>query len=81
MNILFLSCLRATEMIEKRLHFKLSFTEGMQLKFHKMMCDACRRYENQNLFLEKSMMNKKESTVTDKDVVDLKKLIIQKLDK
>ncbi len=55
MHILFLSCLKATEIIEKGLHFKLSWKEKLQLKAHKMMCDACSRYEKQSLFLDKAI--------------------------
>ena len=55
MNTLFLSCLRASELIEKKMHIKLSFTEQMQLKAHKMMCEACTRYEKQSLILEKGI--------------------------
>ena len=57
MHILFLSCLKATELIEKKLHFKLSFSEKLQLKVHKMMCNACSNYEKQNLIIEESIAN------------------------
>ncbi len=55
MHILFLSCLKATEIIEKGLHFKLSWKEKLQLKAHKMMCDACSRYEKQSIFLDRAI--------------------------
>ncbi|MFP4367753.1 MAG: hypothetical protein ACLFQA_11725 [Bacteroidales bacterium] len=55
MHTLFLSCLKATEIIEKGLNFKLSRKEKLQLKVHKMMCDACSRYEKQSLFLDKAI--------------------------
>jgi hypothetical protein len=58
MRLLFLSCLKATELIEKRLHYKLVWHETLQLKVHKMMCDACKRYEKQSIFLDKSMAKK-----------------------
>ena len=32
MHILFLSCLKATELMEKKLHFEVSFKEKLQLK-------------------------------------------------
>ncbi len=62
MHTLFLSCLKATELIEKKIHFRLSAREKLQLKMHKMMCDACSSYEKQSVFLEKgiSLMDKKE---------------------
>ena len=55
MNILFLSCLKASEMIEKKLHFKLSITEKLQLSMHKTMCSACSLYEKQSELLEKGI--------------------------
>jgi len=71
MHILFLSCLKATELIEKKFHIKLSFREKLQLKLHKMMCEFCSRYEKQSIFIEKGISNiqKKEPIP-----VDLEKL-------
>lgn len=79
MHKLFLSCLKATELIEKRLHFKLSVKERLQLKMHKMMCSACTNYENQSIFLEKgiSIGQKREFSVD--DVNQLKIIITEKL--
>ncbi len=83
MHLLFLSCLKATELIEKKMHFKLSFGERLQLSVHKSMCDACRNYEKQNYFIEKAVSNYKEVdpkklTV---DLDPLKKSIIEKVNK
>lgn len=52
MHYLFLSCLKATELIEKRFHLELSFKEKLQLKMHTMMCDACTLYEKQSEIIE-----------------------------
>ena len=73
MNILILSCLKATELIEKKLHFKLSFKEKLQLKMHKMMCDACRLYEKQSALLEKGIEKQQETTFEEIDIEKLKK--------
>lgn len=54
-HILFLSCLKASELIEKKFHFKLTFTEKLQLKVHKSMCSACRLYEDHSEIIEKSI--------------------------
>ena len=71
MHRLFLSCLKATELIEKKLHFRLSGKEKLQLKMHKMMCDACSSYEKQSIFLEKGIsLSQKEEFSAD----ELKKL-------
>ena len=79
MSILFLSCLKATELIEKKLHFRLTLTEKCQLKMHKMMCGACRRYEKQNLFIENSLKHQSYISQKEVDVEHLKKLINENL--
>lgn len=53
MNILMLSCRKATELIEKRIYFKLSKKEELQLKLHTSMCKACSSYEKQSHELNK----------------------------
>ncbi len=55
MHTLFLSCLKATELIEKKFHVQLSFKERLQLKIHKLVCDACSNYEKQSYLLERGM--------------------------
>jgi hypothetical protein len=79
MHILFLSCLKASEFIEKKIHFKLSFTEKIQLKLHKMMCSACARYEKQSLLLEKQIEFQTMKPINGKTVENLKKTISEKL--
>ncbi len=51
MNILMLSCRKATELIEKRIYFKLSKKEEIQLKIHTSVCKACSAYEKQSIEL------------------------------
>lgn len=51
-NSIMLSCSKATELIEKEQLLGLSFGERLQLKTHKMMCDACRNYEKQSVLIE-----------------------------
>jgi hypothetical protein len=41
--------------MEKNFHFKLSTTEKIQLELHKMMCQACRRYEKQSAIIEEGI--------------------------
>jgi len=79
MNILFLSCLKATELIEKKLHFSLSRKERYQLKMHKMMCNACRQYENHSYFIDKNLEHNQHITHLEVDVEELKKIINAKL--
>ncbi len=81
MNIFFLSCLKATVLIEKKLHFKLSLSEKIRLKMHKMMCDACTLYEKQSITLDKALnkSRNKEEIIT--DLEDFKKNIISRIEK
>jgi len=79
MHILFLSCLRATELIEKKLHFSLSWTEKIQLKAHKMMCGACTRYEKQSELIEKGLNIDKIQEPTAAEIEELKRMIGEKL--
>ncbi|MCK9422203.1 MAG: hypothetical protein M0Q38_06365 [Bacteroidales bacterium] len=79
MHILFLSCYKATLLIEKKLQLKLSLSEKIRLILHKSMCDACTRYEKQSKLINKVLANsalKKDQTP---DLTDLKKEIINKL--
>ena len=55
MNILMLSCKKATELIEKRLIIKLSIIEKIQLKMHTAVCSQCSAYEKQSEIIENSI--------------------------
>jgi hypothetical protein len=79
MHILFLSCIKATELIEKRFHFKLTLRERLKLRVHKMMCDACTNYEKQSFLLEKGIELHHHQLSKDRDVEILKKKIILNL--
>jgi len=74
-----LSCLKATELIERKLHFHLSFTEKLQLKMHKMMCDACSLYDKQSTIIEHSIAHQFGSEAKHIDTEDLQKEILQRL--
>lgn len=78
-KFLFLSCLKATELIEKQMQFKLSLTERLQLKVHKSMCEACRVYEKQSDFIEKGISMRKPPKASEQNIEELKKSITQML--
>ncbi len=80
MHILFLSCLKATELIEKRMHFKLSFVEKMKLKAHKMMCSSCTSYEKQSLLLENGISKSLKEELNEDSLKELKQLIHKKIE-
>ena len=83
MHILFLSCLKATELIEKKMQFKLYFREKLQLNLHKSMCKACRSYEKQNYLIEMGI--RKQDTIEtgklDIDLEQFKKTILKEIGK
>ncbi len=80
MHLLFLSCLKATELIEKRIHFKLSAMEKLQLKLHKVMCEACTKYEKQSYLIEKGVSGIKMNKIDPSDIKLLKEKIMAKID-
>lgn len=57
MNYLFLPCIKATELIEKRELVTLTFAEKIQLNFHLSMCKACRAYQWQSRQLKRALEN------------------------
>ncbi len=78
MHILFLSCNKATELIEKKLHIKLSFFDRIRLPIHKSMCSACRAYEKQSILIDKSIKNIKPKALKI-NIEELKKEITEKI--
>lgn len=56
-----ISCKKATELTEKRIHFGLSISESIQWRMHTAMCSACRRYSKQSVFIENAL----EKTISD----------------
>ena len=78
--MLYLSCLKATELIEKKSHFKLTIQEKLQLKIHKMMCDACAKYEKQSSILEKGISKTLKNNYSDIELDNLKLMIHKKIE-
>jgi hypothetical protein len=54
-RFLFLSCLKATELIEKKIHVRLNTQEQIRLTLHKSMCKACRLYEKQSRLIDHAL--------------------------
>ena len=79
MHMMFLSCLKATELIEKKLLFRLSSKENVQLKIHKMMCDACTNYEQQSILIDKAMSSHLVEKSSQENTSDLKIRILKDL--
>jgi len=55
---IFLSCLKASQLVEKQQVFGLSTSEAIQLKAHLLMCKGCDEYKSQSLFISKGIRNK-----------------------
>ncbi len=49
---IFLSCQKATELVEKNQITGLSCKEKLQLGMHKAMCGACKNYEKQSRYID-----------------------------
>ncbi len=85
MNKVVLSCKRATELVEIEKYNHISTIEKFQLRLHLKMCDACNRYNIQsklidNLIDRVSNIEKIESKLSEKRVIDLEKKIIDKIE-
>lgn len=80
MHILFLSCFKATELIEKKFHVRLSYKERLQLKMHKSMCSACRLYEKQSSVLDKALFHPERLDGSKEDLTAFKNELIRKLE-
>lgn len=52
MNILMLSCKKASALIDKKSVTKLSLKENVMLKMHTSMCDFCTEYQKQSKVLD-----------------------------
>ena len=83
MNILMLSCQRASELIDKKTLVSLSGREKLMLRMHTGMCDACSSYQRQSIVLDeilhKHFHSSQESKVERHTKARLKEQIISRL--
>ena len=79
-HLLFLSCLKATQLIEKKITLGLSRSEWLRLHIHKSMCDACTQFEKHSQFIEKGLSSLNRDKNHEIDLDRLKQSIIKKLD-
>lgn len=54
-HMVVLSCKKATELIEKKSLFGLSWRERLQLRMHTGICGFCAIYQQQSILLDKVM--------------------------
>lgn len=80
-----LSCKKATELIERKSIFGLSWKENIQLKVHTKMCDACSIYQKQSkeidTLLEKHICSTDETHNPELANKELKETILQRLER
>lgn len=55
MNIVMLSCKKASSLIEKQSSDNLSFREDIQLKVHTLFCKTCAAYQRQSKAIDSSL--------------------------
>lgn len=81
MNLILLSCKRATELIEKQHVEPLTSKESMQLQIHSAMCSACKSYKKQSAVLDETIakMVKPESESNEVLSSKTKETIIKKI--
>jgi len=61
LHSIFLSCLKASLLVEKQQVSGLNISEALQLKAHLMMCKRCAEYKLQSVFISKGIKTKMES--------------------
>lgn len=64
-----MACREATLLMEKKQVGKLDVYEKLALRFHVVICDGCRRYSKQTIFLNELL---KKSAIL--DITDFSKL-------
>lgn len=77
---LVLSCLKATELIEKSKLISLKRTEKLQLKIHLKICAVCMNYKKDSAFLDDAIKKQYTLLQNHQTLTDIKKTaIIQQL--
>jgi len=78
-HLFFLSCLKASELIEREMHLKLNIKEKLQLKTHKLVCNKCKQYSKQSLLIEQCIRDLKSKKALSLDFKKLEQQIIIKM--
>lgn len=81
MHLMFLSCLKATALIEKKLLVNLSLKEKFQLAGHKAMCSACTNFEKHSILIDKVMKHQIEQAEMHFNVNELIISTLSKIEK
>lgn len=81
MKIFSTSCLKASYLVEKKLHTKLNIKERIQLKIHLCLCNKCSRYNKEailidQLTIESIAQNEMQQIFSAGEIDKLKKKIL-----
>ncbi|MGC8751884.1 hypothetical protein [Hydrotalea sp.] len=80
MNIWMISCLKATELIEKKSVMPLSWIDKVKLKIHLRLCDPCLHYEQQSKAIDEWVKSDNSNNSSENiDTTPLQEKIIQAL--
>ena len=79
MNVMMLSCVKATELMEMKEHVRLGLVKTMQLHMHTAMCSGCRNYMKQTKLIDKLLRRAFETALVVADTDELEAAIISKL--
>ncbi len=79
MNVMMLSCVKATELMEMKEHVPLRLVKTMQLHMHTAMCSGCRNYLKQSRLINELLHNEFSTLPIIENTNDLEAAIISKL--
>ncbi len=79
MNVMMLSCVKATELMEMKEHVPLRLVKTMQLHMHTAMCSGCRNYMKQTKLIDELLRRTFETAPVVADTNELEAAIISKL--
>lgn len=74
MNMIVLSCRKATELNEKQMHCRLAKSERVQFKMHLFLCKYCSRYVRQVQLIDMAA-----DKLVHQDTSELEAKVIQQL--
>jgi len=88
MHFLMLSCLHATELIEKQFVGRLSWIQKLQLRIHTRACQICNNYQEQSIIIHEALLKQannsdleKENAVKPGELAEFKQQVILQLEK
>ena len=79
MNVMALSCIKATQIMEMREYMPIGMIRAMQLRMHVSMCSGCRNYMKQTMLISKLLERNFSEFSAINDADGLEARIISKL--